>query len=215
MLVHCTCAKKWLPTSGSRVRRVKRNTTSSLDYAFVKITSAVSLLEDSASSQSPFLLLQCSLVASDNNKPTKRTAFVAFKLLFEMTRVRQCVRLLTYHSGSIRQVLCHSIISFVSSVEAEQSYLLAAEAVIRRNQGRRSVSNIGGAQSLPSRPVSPPLLSLPSLLPFSSFPLSPLPLPSRPLGVRGHSPRKIFSGTHARTRVLVHFFTQKSAVYFN
>jgi hypothetical protein len=84
----------------------------------------------------------------------------------------------------------------------------------QRNQGRRSVSNIRGAQSLPCPPVSPSLEAsfLLSLPPFSSFPLSPLLLPSlpflfppSPLGVRGRIPLKIFSGSHARTRVLVHF----------
>jgi hypothetical protein len=65
-----------------------------------------------------------------------------------------------------------------------------------------------GAQSLPSPPVSP---SPPSSFPFlpsppSLCPPSP-PFPPLPLlwGSGGYAPGKFLSGTHARTRVLVHF----------
>jgi hypothetical protein len=86
-------------------------------------------------------------------------------------------------------------------------------------QGRRSVSNIGGAQSLPSRPVSPPFLSLPSLPPFSSFPLSPfpsLPSPFSPLpspgGPGAMPPENFFRYTCSHASFSA-FLTQKSAVY--
>jgi hypothetical protein len=90
------------------------------------------------------------------------------------------------------------------------------------SQGRRSVSNIGGAQSLPCPPVSP---SPPSSFPFLPSPPSlcpppPLLLPSlpflsppSPLGVRGLRPRKIFFRYTCSHASFSAFLTQKSAVY--
>jgi hypothetical protein len=81
-------------------------------------------------------------------------------------------------------------------------------------QGIRGVDlcqTLGGPNPFPPHPYPLPLLPpFPSsllLLPFvpPSPPFPPLPLPSPPLGVRGIAPGKFFSGTHARTRVLVHF----------
>jgi hypothetical protein len=70
-----------------------------------------------------------------------------------------------------------------------------------------------GAQSLPSPSVSPspPFPPFPSsllLLPFipPSPPFPPLPVASPSAGgPRARPPENFFSGTHARTRVLVHF----------
>jgi hypothetical protein len=80
------------------------------------------------------------------------------------------------------------------------------------NRGVDLCQTLGGPNPFPPHPYPLPLLSLPSLPPFSSFPLSPLPLPSLPFlfpplpwGSGGYAPEKFFSGTHARTRVLVHF----------
>jgi hypothetical protein len=58
---------------------------------------------------------------------------------------------------------------------------------------------LGGPNPFPPDPCPLPLLSLPSLPPFSSFPLSPLALPSLqflsppvPWGSGGYAPGKFF-----------------------
>jgi hypothetical protein len=74
-----------------------------------------------------------------------------------------------------------------------------------RAQGRRSVSNIGGPNPFPPHPCLLPFLPSPShCVPFPSLP-SPSSPPPFTWGSGGVAPGQFFSGTHARTRVLVHF----------
>jgi hypothetical protein len=117
------------------------------------------------------------------------------------------------NQNDILKMMNHAVLrQIIAKVNAVKFFSIIAD------QGRRSVSDIGGAQSLPSRPVSPPLLSLPSSVLFLPFvppspPFLPLPLPSRPLGVRGLCPRKIFFRYTCSHASFSAFLTQKSAVY--
>jgi hypothetical protein len=91
---------------------------------------------------------------------------------------------------------------------------LASKAGVTWNiiRGVDLCQTLGGPNPFPAHPYPLPLLPpFPSsllLLPFVPL-FSSLPSPSSPLplvwGSGGYAPGNFFSGTHARTRVLVHF----------